>query len=132
MSNYSEDLVVLFSSGIIVIIYLAILLFSFLAIAASFVANWKIFEKAGVEGWKSLIPFYNSYVICEISGTPIWAFILLFVPGANLVGLIFMYLNLAKSFNKDVMYAMGLIFLSPIFQLMLAFGDAKYIGPMEF
>ena len=26
------------------------------------VAGWKIFEKAGEKGWKSLIPIYNTYI----------------------------------------------------------------------
>ncbi len=31
------------------------------------VATWKIFTKAGYAGWKSLIPFYNFYILCKIS-----------------------------------------------------------------
>lgn len=31
------------------------------------VAYWKIFEKAGEKGWKSLIPFYNFYVQCKLT-----------------------------------------------------------------
>lgn len=30
------------------------------------VAMWKIFEKAGVEGWKSLIPLYSTYLLYKI------------------------------------------------------------------
>lgn len=26
------------------------------------ICMWKIFEKAGLEGWKAIIPFYNIYV----------------------------------------------------------------------
>ena len=31
------------------------------------VAYWKIFTKAGEQGWKSIIPFYNIYVLFSIS-----------------------------------------------------------------
>lgn len=31
------------------------------------VAYWFLFEKAGEDGWKALVPFYNSYVLCKIS-----------------------------------------------------------------
>jgi len=34
---------------------------------------WKIFEKAGEAGWKSLIPFYNTYILWKISGAKLWA-----------------------------------------------------------
>ena len=32
------------------------------------IANWKIFTKAGEEGWKSLIPVYSNYVSFKING----------------------------------------------------------------
>lgn len=41
------------------------------------VAQWRLFTKAGVEGWKSIIPLYNTYKMIEIafSGTKNWLFI---------------------------------------------------------
>lgn len=41
------------------------------------VAQWKLFTKAGVEGWKSIIPLYNTYKMIEIafSGTKNWLLI---------------------------------------------------------
>jgi len=36
---------------------------------------------------------------------------------------------LSKSFGKDVGFTIGLILLPVIFYPILAFGDAKYIGP---
>ena len=31
------------------------------------VALWKVFQKANIEGWKSLIPFYNDYLLFKIA-----------------------------------------------------------------
>lgn len=31
------------------------------------VSNWKLFTKAGEEGWKCLIPFYNTYTMIKIA-----------------------------------------------------------------
>ena len=31
------------------------------------VARWKVFDKAGIEGWKSLIPLYSDYCTYKIS-----------------------------------------------------------------
>ena len=36
------------------------------------IAGWKIFEKAGEKGWKSLIPIYNSYLLYKIVGMQNW------------------------------------------------------------
>ncbi len=95
------------------------------------VSMWKIFEKAGVEGWKAIIPIYNSWVLAEIVGKPGWFGLLLLIPYLNIV--IALYLNylLAKSFGKSVLFALGLIFLPIIFLPILGFGDAKYQGPPE-
>ena len=36
------------------------------------VAQWKIFTKAGQEGWKALIPIYNVVVLYKIIGLSPW------------------------------------------------------------
>ena len=36
---------------------------------------------------------------------------------------------MAKSFDKDVAWAIGLYFLAPIFYMILAFGQSEYVGP---
>jgi|GEM_PF-584415 len=36
------------------------------------IGMWKIFSKAGEEGWASLIPFYNRYVLFKVSGMKNW------------------------------------------------------------
>ncbi len=36
------------------------------------IAGWRIFEKAGEKGWKSLIPIYNFYVLYKIVGMKNW------------------------------------------------------------
>lgn len=93
------------------------------------ISYWKIFEKAGVAGWKAIIPIYNFYVLLKIVGKPGWWLILLIVPIANLVILIWTYNMLSKSFGKDEGFTVGLILLGFIFFPILAFGSAKYVGP---
>lgn len=54
------------------------------------VARWKLFEKAGVEGWKSIIPIYSDYVEWTIGWknvTMFWVALGLVVAGAFLGGL---------------------------------------------
>ncbi len=92
------------------------------------VASWKIFEKAGVAGWKSLVPFYNMYLLVQIVGKPTWWFLLMFVPFANLVVYVLIQWNLARVFGKSDLFGLGLIFLPPVFMLMLGFGQDTYKG----
>ena len=51
------------------------------------------------------------------------------IPVLNIVFLIIALNGLSKSFGYGVGFTLGLLFLSPIFVLILGFGDAKYIGP---
>jgi len=94
-----------------------------------FVSLWKIFEKAGVEGWKAIIPFYNTWVLAEIVGQPGWVGLLMYVPYLGVLVAFYIYYLLAKAFGKSVLFAIGLLFLGVIFFPILAFGDAKYHKP---
>lgn len=92
------------------------------------IANWKIFTKAGRPGWASLIPFYNLYVMFDIAGMNGWLFLLLMIPIVNIVISIMLCINMSKAFGKGTGFAIGMIFLSNIFTLILAFGSAQYQG----
>jgi hypothetical protein len=90
---------------------------------------WKVYTKAGKPGWAVLIPIYNTYVLLEIVGREWWWLLLLFIPIVNIVVLIVVLFDLAKSFGKGTGFGFGLLFLSWIFIPILGFGDAKYMGP---
>ncbi len=103
------------------IVYLAIII---LMIAAM----WKIFTKAGKPGWAAIIPIYNTIVLLEVVGKPIWWFILMLIPFVNIIILIIVNLELAKKFGQSTGFAIGLILLAPIFYPILGFGSARYQG----
>jgi len=101
----------------------------YLLVLVVFIATgWKIYAKAGQPGWAVLIPIYNMVVYLKIVGRPIWWILLLFVPLVNFVVCIVLSNDLSKKFGRGVGFTLGLIFLAPIFYLILAFGDAKYQG----
>jgi len=104
-------------------------LFYIALIAFGIFVQWKIFTKAGKPGWASIVPIYNIIVLLEIVGKQWWYLLLLFIPVVNIVILIMVMIALAQVFGKSGGFAVGLIFLSLIFMAILAFGDAKYLGP---
>jgi Family of unknown function (DUF5684) len=110
--------------GVIIAIYLAIIV---LMIASM----WTIFSKAGKPGWASIVPIYNLIVLLEIVGKPWWWLLLMLIPIVNIVILIIVWHNLSLSFGKGGGFSVGLILLGIIFLPILAFGDAKYVGPGE-
>lgn len=83
-------------------------------------------------GWASLIPIYNIVVMYQIVGLNPLLIILLFIPFINVIAAIVLSIiqciRLSKAFGKGVGFTFGLIFLSPIFLLILGFGNDKYIG----
>lgn len=106
-----------------------IVMFGFMIIMI--VSFWKIFTKAGEKGWKSLIPFYNTWVLLEVSGKPGWWLFLMFIPFVNIVIIILMYIALSKSFGKGIGYTLGFLFLPWLFFPMLAFGKATHAKPVD-
>lgn len=103
--------------------------FALLLVAAlMIVAMWKIFVKAGEEGWKAIIPFYNTYILYKITWGNGLYFLLLLIPCVNVVIQIITSVKLAKAFGKGIGFTLGLIFLGPIFQLILGFDSSEYKG----
>lgn len=99
-------------------------------IAVYVTASWKIFKKAGQPGWASIIPFYNLYIILKIVGRPGWWLFLYLIPLVNVIITMIVAIDLAKSFGKSEVFGIFALWLFSLFgHLILAFGDAKYIGP---
>ena len=150
--DYMEGLA---AGGILIVIALICVALIIVCI----VAQWRIFKKAGKPGWHSIIPYLNVYDLYELSWSKNMGIVAIvlslassFISGgleaggdssgnemlATLSGLVgFAYfiisivqqVKLAKSFGKSGAFAVGLIFLSPIFLCILAFGNASYYGP---
>ena len=119
------------------------------------IANWRIFTKAGEAGWKSIIPIYGDYISYKIAWQPayFWLTLILEIVSSYLQGTLetgesltvymlvilikiilvvisIMYsIKLARAFGRGTGFAIGLIFLQPIFMLILGFGDDRYYGP---
>lgn len=94
------------------------------------IAMWNIFTKAGEAGWKSLIPILNTYTMFKIVYGNGWKFLLLLVPILGEILAIVYLVRLGQAFGKGVGFILGLIFLAPIFIILLGFGKDQYQGPM--
>jgi len=100
-----------------------------LLVIAVIAGMWMIFEKAGEAGWKAIIPIYNIYVLMEIIGRPGWWVILFFIPVVNFIVWVIAMIDLAKSFDHGIGFAIGLMFLPILFYPLLGFSDMQYYGP---
>lgn len=90
------------------------------------VSFWKIYEKAGRQGWEAIIPIYNIYVLLQIVNKPTWWLIMFFIPLVNIVFGFLTFTELAKKFGKSTGFGVGLFLLSFVFMPMLAFSNDKF------
>ena len=118
------------------------------------VAEWRIMVKAGEPGWKGIIPIYNVYSLYKISWktSMFWAllglellsaiiqsasdgFMMSFVGWiCSVAGLVIGIMGLhkvSKAFGHGAGFTLGLIFLNPIFLLILGFGSSQYLGNLS-
>lgn len=92
------------------------------------VCMWIVFRKAGKPGWAAIVPFYNLYVLFDITWGSGMRFLLLLIPIYNIILGIQTQVRLAKAFGKSGGFAAGLVFLPYIFIPLLAFGKETYQG----
>jgi len=92
------------------------------------IAWWKLFQKAGIPGWHSIIPFLNTYDMFKMSWGNGWLFLLLLIPFVGGIVALITQWKLGAAFGKGVGFRLGLIFLPNIFLLILGFGSAQYEG----
>lgn len=92
------------------------------------VCMWIVFRKAGKPGWAAIVPFYNLYVLFEITWGSGMRFLLLLIPIYNIILSIQTQVRLARAFGKSGGFAAGLVFLPYIFIPLLAFGKETYQG----
>ena len=113
-----------------VLIFMGSMLFNIIqliCIVLTAVGAYYIFEKAGKDGWRALIPFYNNYVLLEILGYNPWLFLILFIPIVNIVFSIFINYKLAKAFGKGILMTIGLSLLPFIFYPYLGLSDENVL-----
>jgi len=101
--------------------YLMTLLLFILSIPALFTIlalfAYKLVEKAGVAGWKMLIPFYNLVTLVQITERSYWWYLWLIVPFINVFTFMLLLIELIKGFSKTNMLDQVLVALFPFVYL---------------
>lgn len=114
----SEALNLLLGGSVFLLFFLGVLVIAFYVFYI--VSLWKLFKKAGKNGWEAIIPFYSTWVLVEISGLNWWYFLI--AISGTLIGLVnleelswltfitdlaslaanfFIFYNLAKKMHKE-------------------------------
>lgn len=135
---------VLATTSIGLIVFFGIIAIAFYVVYV--IALAKLFKKAGEDGWKAIIPFYNVFVLIQIAGLNWWYF-LIAISGTictiakidglnyicNLAGMavnFFAFYNIAKKMKQQpVGYGVAGALVAPIITMILGFSDKYTFDP---
>ena len=145
--------------GAFLIVYLILIFVSLAVGILDIISYWKLFEKAGEPGWKSLIPFYNLFVITKIATggytaatwiavlTALYYILLILVSITESVILTliaflalipvvvlscYIYYQFGKAYRKSTGWCVAMIFLNQILIIAMGFDkDVVYTGPVS-
>ncbi|MBQ4062289.1 MAG: hypothetical protein IJD14_05515 [Christensenellaceae bacterium] len=124
------------------------------------IARWRLFKKAGVGGWKSIVPVYNVYTLFKIAWRVkyFWVMIIfqvlsvaITVPAiyngrepmffikllSALLMVITQIISVLMNFKLSRAYGHGFFFglmlwiFPTLFTLILGLGGSKYVGPIN-
>lgn len=102
-------------------------------------ANWILFEKQKIAGWKSLIPGYNVILLNKIAGQSQLNAWLMFIPFVNIFSFYKINKDLRYKYSAPAGFEFGMTFFFwafyPLFAIAVlehqeASGEQAYFGPM--
>ena len=125
----------------VIAVYIIIILFIVSIVQIFFIiCKWKIYLKAGKNGWEAIIPYYSSWTFFEISGYPGWIALIALagvIPYVSYLVSIVLFvfkimasLSLAKKFHKSEGFGVLLALLPIVGLPILAFGSDTYDGSL--
>lgn len=88
---------------------------------------WKTYKKMGFEGWESIIPFYNSFVLYKCVWGNGWFFLLELIPIGGIIAKMITLFQLAKRFNKSSGFGIGLMLIPWLFIFILGIEKDKVV-----
>jgi len=109
--------------------FIGMMIFTGIVVLFNIIINFRLFQKAGRPGWYAFIPIFDQLQLYKMVWGSYIPFILLFLPFVGtVVGLMHLY-KLPKAFGESTLFCVLSIFVPMVCWAIIAFGDAKYIGP---
>ena len=111
-------------------IMISIFILTLVLLIIDLTAKCYLFYKTGISWWKALIPFYNRYLIAELSLGEGFFFLLTFVPFFGWIYDFVEIVQLARAYGKSLIYGIVMYFVTPLRWLM-SFDSSQYLGPQK-
>lgn len=87
-----------------------------------------VFAKAYIPQYYAFVPIVREFYLLKMIEKQWWWLLLLCIPIVNAFVWIYFSILLSRAFDKNILYAVGLVFLAPIFFAVLGLGDSLYCG----
>lgn len=137
-SNYYDSSSAL--TGLAVGVVVLIIIVGIIALAVSvfmLICNYKMYKKAGKNGWEAIVPFYNTWVLVEIAGLNWWWFLIIIAPTiiailgipvlsqlagiATMLGNVAVWYNISKKLKQETGFLILLVLVPIVAIPMIAF-----------
>jgi len=91
----------------------------------------RLFQKAGVQGWKAFVPFYNTWIMIRLSKAPKYLFFCQFIPIVGWFISMQLFVSFIRGFGKFRLHQHALSALLPVFYFTYLGYQPKlqYVGP---
>ncbi|MFT4221210.1 MAG: DUF5684 domain-containing protein [Microbacterium sp.] len=91
-----------------------------------------VFAKAGEQGWKAWVPFYNTAVLLQLGGMSGWLVLLVLVPVLGAIALtvvlVVAYRRINSAFGLGVGMTVLAALLFPVWSSVVGWGSARWLG----
>src|SRR4028119_1522464 len=89
-----------------------------------------MFRKAGVPGWKAIIPFYNTGVMLQIARRPMHWFFWQFIPVVGWFVTLGIFIEFVKTYGKFKFYQHALtVFAAPLYFIYIGYNKKdRFLG----
>ena len=128
MYPYSEDQALSIIGMSLIVILVLIVIVSI----PTCIGRWCMYKKAGLPGVASIVPIWNSWVLCTmLYGNGAWMFLYL-IPGVNIYFTFLLIFDMARAFGKKSLYGLLLLYFPYIFIPVLGCSKSiEYVGPLD-
>lgn len=119
------------AAGFTVLVFLIIGAVAIITYVVSAIFTSMIFKKAGEDGWKAWVPFYNNWVLLELGGQKGYWAVLALVPFVNIASMVFMYIamyNIGLNLKKEGTFVLLAIFLPLVWVIWLGVDKSTWQG----
>ncbi|HFA47449.1 MAG TPA: signal peptidase I [Bacteroidetes bacterium] len=111
---------------------MAILIYILVAYLLFSITMMKLFEKAGEEGWKALVPGLNFIIMCKLVGRSSTHAAWLLVPIVNIFVFVGLCVDMVRSFGRNTFWdsTLAVVYPAIIFYQIGKNKEEKYLGPV--